>query len=69
MSDEAELKIGETGLIKRTVEEWLKTVNYEKDELYVPTAFALHFVNFIKLVNGPRRGREQDTSTSLQDAG
>lgn len=59
MSDE-HLKIGDTGLVKQTVEEWLKTVNYEKDELYVPSAFALHFVNFIKLVNGSE-GEENKT--------
>ena len=38
--------------IKQTVEEWLNSVNYGSDVDYIPSAFALEFVNFIKLVNG-----------------
>ena len=36
----------------KTVEELINTVNYSQDEFYVPSEFALEFVNFIKLVNG-----------------
>jgi hypothetical protein len=38
--------------IKRTVEEWLNNVDYANDINYIPSAFALEFINFIKLVNG-----------------
>lgn len=38
--------------IKKTVEDWLNQVNYADDANYIPTEFALEFVNFIKLVNG-----------------
>lgn len=34
------------------VEDFLNTTNYEVDPHYVPSDFALEFVNFIKLVNG-----------------
>ena len=37
---------------KKSVEEWLNTVEYGTDSTYVPSDFALEFVNFIKLVNG-----------------
>lgn len=36
----------------KTVEDYLNTVDYHVDPSYVPTEFALEFVNFIKLVNG-----------------
>ena len=36
----------------KTVEEWLNGVDYGSDQFYVPSEFALEFVNFIKLVNG-----------------
>lgn len=36
----------------KTVPEWLDTVDYSVDPNYVPSDFALDFVNFIKLVNG-----------------
>ena len=36
----------------KTVDEYLNNVSYEIDTSYVPSAFALKFVNFIKLVNG-----------------
>jgi len=39
-------------LIKRTVVEWLNSVDYTVDKYYIPSDFALKFVNFIKLVNG-----------------
>ena len=35
----------------KTVVEWLNTVNYGNDDLYIPSEFALNFINFIKLVN------------------
>jgi len=38
--------------IKKTVIEWLNAVDYKDDAFYVPSEFALEFVNFIKLVNG-----------------
>ena len=34
------------------VEDYLNTTSYAVDPTYVPSAFALEFVNFIKLVNG-----------------
>ena len=40
------------GLDVKTVEEWLNQVSYEDDPDYVPSEFAIAFVNFIKLVNG-----------------
>lgn len=41
-------------LIKKTLDEWLDSVSYEtlNSSSYVPTEFALTFMNFIKLVNG-----------------
>jgi predicted phage terminase large subunit-like protein len=36
----------------KTVEEWLKNVSYKDEIGYIPSDFALEFVNFIKLVNG-----------------
>jgi predicted phage terminase large subunit-like protein len=42
------------------VEDYLKTVSYEEDDTYVPSRFALEFVNFIKLVNGAQ-GEENET--------
>lgn len=42
------------GLIKQTVDDWLNQVDYSElnSGHYVPTSFALKFMNFIKLVNG-----------------
>ena len=42
------------GLKRQSVDEWLNSVDYGSlnDGSYVPSAFALGFVNFIKLVNG-----------------
>ena len=37
---------------KKTVEDYLNEVQYNTDETYVPTTFALNYVNFIKMVNG-----------------
>jgi len=39
-------------LIAQSVEAYLNEIRYGKDSSYVPTPFALEFVNFIKLVNG-----------------
>jgi len=36
---------------KKTVEDYLNAINYSDIENYIPSAFALEFVNFIKLVN------------------
>lgn len=44
----------------RAVDDWLNGVSYEDDPDYVPSAFALEFVNFIKLVNGGQ-GEENKT--------
>ena len=44
----------------KTVEELINTVNYSQDEFYIPSEFALEFVNFIKLVNGGE-GEENKT--------
>lgn len=43
-----------TQMIKKTIDEWLNDVDYSflNSSEYVPSAFALKFVNFIKLVNG-----------------
>ena len=47
-------------MIKRTVEEWVNSVNYSSYDDYVPSKFALEFVTFIKLVNGSE-GEEHKT--------
>ena len=39
-------------MTKRSVEDWLDLVSFEDDIDYVPSDFALEFINFIKLVNG-----------------
>lgn len=41
-----------TTLIAQSVEAWLEHVDYSGDDDYIPSEFALEFVNFIKLVNG-----------------
>jgi predicted phage terminase large subunit-like protein len=43
-----------TGLIKQSVDDWLNQVDYShlNSGLYVPSTFALNFMNFVKLVNG-----------------
>ena len=47
-------------LTTKEVVDFLNEVYYGEEPGYVPTAFALHFVNFIKLVNGPQ-GEENKT--------
>ena len=42
------------------VSEYLAKVNYKLDDTYVPSEFAIEFVNFIKLVNG-NEGEENKT--------
>lgn len=44
--------IDDLGIETKTVDEWLNSVSYADDPNYVPSAFAVAFVNFIKLVNG-----------------
>lgn len=46
--------IDETTFEKKTVDAWLDSVDYSQlfNDNYVPTEFALNFVNFVKLVNG-----------------
>ncbi len=39
-------------LMPMKVEEYLNSINYTVDTKYVPSAFALEFITFIKLVNG-----------------
>ena len=50
----------EMPLLKKSVVEWLSLVNYRELDRYVPGVFAIHFVNFIKLVNGGK-GEENQT--------
>lgn len=42
------------GLIKQELDEWLDSVDYKElnSPNYIPSKFALIFMNFIKLVNG-----------------
>ena len=44
--------IAEASTIAKTVEAWLDEVDYSDDQIYIPSDFALEFVNFIKLVEG-----------------
>lgn len=46
--------------MSKTVQEWLSEVDYSDYDNYVPSAFALEYVNFIKLVNGAE-GEENKT--------
>lgn len=48
------------GTEARQVEDYLRYVDYSPDPDYVPSTFALEFVNFIKLVNGVE-GEEHET--------
>lgn len=51
---ELEKAMAAKGLRKQTVDEWLNQVDYHdlNSGHYIPSAFALKFMNFIKLVNG-----------------
>lgn len=42
------------------VEEYLNNISYKEDTKYIPSIFALQFINFIKLVNG-EQGEEHKT--------
>ena len=42
------------------VEDYLNNISYKEDSSYVPSTFALNFINFIKLVNGSQ-GEEHKT--------
>lgn len=42
------------------VEEYLNQISYKEDKEYIPSTFALEFINFIKLVNGTT-GEENKT--------
>lgn len=44
----------------KTVIEWLNDVSYSDDAKYIPTTFALKFINFINLINGAE-GSENTT--------
>jgi phage terminase large subunit-like protein len=46
---------------KKSVEDWIKEVDYSNDANYMPSEFALKFVNFIKLVNAEAGGEEHKT--------
>ncbi len=52
-------------LIKQTLDEWLDSVDYSElnSQSYVPSEFALTFMNFIKLVNG--EGGEQNKTPAV----
>lgn len=57
MSEELLLEDGvifedDLGIETKTVDEWLNAVTYADDPDYIPSQFAVAFVNFIKLVNG-----------------
>ena len=60
--EDGEIFEDDLGLAVKTVEEWLNGVSYEEDPNYIPSQFALAFVNFIKLVNGGQ-GEENKTPT------
>ena len=60
--EDGEIFEDDLGLEVKTVEEWLNSVSYAEDPNYVPSQFALAFVNFIKLVNGGQ-GEENKTPT------
>lgn len=47
-------------LAKKSVDDYLNEIDYNNDPDYVPSQFALEFITFIKLVNGP--GGEENTS-------
>jgi hypothetical protein len=49
-----EKSLADYGLIQQSVDTWLNDVNYGELNAghYMPTAFALKFMNFVKLVNG-----------------
>ena len=44
----------------KTVQQWLEEVDYSELDGYIPSEFAIGYVNFIKLVNGVE-GEENKT--------
>ena len=48
---------------KKTVDDWLNEIDYSEDPNYVPSEFALEFVNFIKLLHGSDNPTEHKTPT------
>jgi len=60
MSEAASRHLLSVEPVKMTVDEWLDSVSYDNDPNYIPSLFALEFVNFIKLVNGSE-GEENKT--------
>ena len=57
MEDSIELNMEDNKLL--SVEDWVNNIDYSIDPNYVPSDFALEFVNFIKLVNG-EQGEEHN---------
>ena len=47
--------------MKKEVDAYLDEVSYAPDPSYVPSEFALDFINFIKLVNQDKGGEENKT--------
>lgn len=47
------MKMNNEEITAKTVDEYLNECSYGDDHLYIPSEFALKFVSFIKLVNGP----------------
>lgn len=50
----------------KTVDEWLDNVDYSGNSDYVPTEFALHFVNFMKMVDGKETERNKTPEAHLK---
>ena len=50
----------------KKVEDWLREVCYEDDPNYMPSDFALEFINFIKLVNGAEGEENKSPVIHLQ---
>ena len=51
---------------EKTVEDWLREVNYGYDPDYMPSDFALEFITFIKLVNGAEGEENKSPVIHLQ---
>lgn len=51
---------------KRTVVEWLNSVDYGDDAFYVPSDFSLEFLTFIKMVNGEEGEEHTSPVTHLR---
>ena len=48
-------------LLVNTVEGWLNAVSFEEERSYIPSKFAIDFVNFIKMVGAGSVGEEHKT--------